>query len=707
MTDSSESETLPSVTVVIVTYQSAAVIEGCLRSLPAAFAGAATADVVVVDNASNDGTADLVRSMSPEALVLAQPTNGGYSTGINAGMAKVGGANPVLVLNPDVRLEPGSVAALLRASTRPGVGIVAPRLIDVDGHTHTSLRRDPSVLRALGEAVLGGSTAGRFDALGETVTNPEAYDTAKDVHWVTGAALFVSAECAEAVGPWDESLFLYSEEVDFAQRARAAGYAVRYEPEARAVHIGGPSHTDPCLWSLVVHNKVRYFRRGHGRVSTVAFTAAVTAGEAVRAAAGRPISRAALRTLIRREDPRHDLAGGVRFDADPDGCRDGLICFSAQDWWYFNHAHSDFQLLVNAAAGGEKVLLVNSLGMRMPVPGRTTSASTRIRRKVASLAKGLRRPLPDVPTFAVFSPWFLPIYQPGPLRTCSDWCVRQQVRLAARRLGIRRPGVVVTLPTAWPAARHIGRRSLVANRSDRYSAFEEADGAWIAELERDLLAHADVAVYASNVLLAEERDLSRRAVFLDHGVDLDHFQPEGLAEHPRLAGIAHPRIGFFGAFDDYTVDRDLLVTVAEALPEAQLVLVGPTNSDLADLVALPNVHWLGACPIDDVPSYGVGFDVALMPWLSNDWIEHCNPIKLKEYLALGLPVVSTAFPEVQRYRHVISVADSAEEFIDLVRAAVAGDTTGTETSRRAAVAEDTWSRRAGELIDLIDASAVV
>src|SRR5690606_5303603 len=108
---------------------------------------------------------------------------------------------------------------------------------------------------------------------------------------------------------------------------------------------------------------------------------------------------------------------------------------------------------------------------------------TRIGRKVSSLTKGLRRPLPDVPTFAVFSPWFLPIYRPGALRTFSDWCVRQQVRGAARLLGIRQPGVVVTLPTGWPAARGLGRRSLVANRSDRYSAFDEADGDWIAQLE--------------------------------------------------------------------------------------------------------------------------------------------------------------------------------------------------------------------------------
>jgi glycosyltransferase involved in cell wall biosynthesis len=379
-----------------------------------------------------------------------------------------------------------------------------------------------------------------------------------------------------------------------------------------------------------------------------------------------------------------------------------MICFSAQDWWYFNRAHSDFQLLTRVARD-QPVLLVNSLGMRMPRPGVSTRPAARIARKLASVTRGLRRPLPDTPGFAVLTPLFLPIYTPGRARDLSNYLVRKQVELAARRLGITDPALMVTLPTAWEAAQPMRRSALIANRSDRYSAFGEADETWVAGLERDLLEHADVAVYASQSLMDAESDLTTNAVFLDHGVDLDRFVvATDIEPAPAIAAIARPRIGFFGAIDDYTVDLPLLRRIATEIPEAQLVLVGPTNCSLDDLVELPNVHWLGACTPDEVPAFGAGFDVALMPWLTNEWIAHCNPIKVKEYLALGLPIVSTYYPDVERYRSLLRVAGDADAFVALVRQTLADGGPATAEHRRAAVSGDSWDRRATELLDLVD-----
>ncbi len=509
--------------------------------------------------------------------------------------------------------------------------------------------------------------------------------------------MLISRQCLAAVGPWDESWFLYSEEVDYALRAHDAGFSVQYEPLASAVHLGGASAIDPALWSLVVRNKLRLHRRRHGRIHSSAYAAAVLTGEALRALAGRSTSRAALRSVIRREAPG---PGSVEPPAGEDG---GVICFSAQDWWYFNRAHSDFQLLINAASTGRRVLLVNSLGMRMPVPGRSTAPLGRIARKLASVSKGLRHPLPNVPAFAVLTPLFLPVYRSGRLRDASNRFVRWQVQRAADRVGLRHPAMIVTLPTAWEVARQLDRSVLVANRSDRYSAFAEADGEWVASLERDLLAHADVAVYASHALLDRERNLTRSPVFLDHGVDLELFRlAEELLEPDDMAGIARPRLGFFGAIDDYTVDLLLLERLAVELPDAQLVLVGPSSCDLGDLTRLPNVHWLGACLPATVPQYGSGFDVALMPWVDNDWITHCNPIKLKEYLALGLPVVSTPFPEVERYAALVRVARSGDDFLALVRQTLADGGVGTPATRRASVADASWASRAARLLQLVD-----
>jgi glycosyltransferase involved in cell wall biosynthesis len=381
---------------------------------------------------------------------------------------------------------------------------------------------------------------------------------------------------------------------------------------------------------------------------------------------------------------------------------DGYVCFSAQDWWYHNRAHSDFQLMTRVARE-RPVLLVNSIAMRMPLPGRSTKPLRRIVRKARSMAKRLQTPVPELPDFHVLTPVLLPLYGSRLGRALNARLVGRQVRQACRRLGLRAPACVVTIPTAWDVVRHVPHAVLVYNRSDLHSAFTETDQEQIRALERQLLAGCDAVLYVSRSLLAAERDLvGDRAHFLDHGVDVAHFRRRGPEEEPAdLAAVARPRIGFFGGLDSYLVDFGLLERLAREVPEAQLVLVGDADCSMARFDSLPNVHWLGHRPYEDIPRYGSGFDVALMPWLRNSWIEHANPIKLKEYLALGLPVMSTDFPEVRHYQDWVDVASDADEFVAYVRKALAAAGTdavrGSEEARRAAVAGATWDARVEDL----------
>ena len=380
----------------------------------------------------------------------------------------------------------------------------------------------------------------------------------------------------------------------------------------------------------------------------------------------------------------------------------GWICFSAQDWWYHNRAHSDFQLM-RRIARRRPVLFINSIGMRMPVPGRTTQVARRIVRKARSMLRFLSQPLAETPGFHVLTPVILPFYGSSTARAANAWLIRKQVRLAAQRVGIDPSDAVVfvTIPTAWDVVRPLPRRSLLANRSDLHSAFEETDQAVIRELENELLVHSDVVLYTSHSLMRTEQSLSEdRAVFFDHGVDFDRFAVERGAPPGDMANIPHPIVGFFGGIDDYVVNLDLLRRVAEELPECSLVLIGDATCPIDDLLSLPNVHWLGFRPYEEIPSYGAEFDVALMPWLRNEWIEHSNPIKLKEYLALGLPVVSTDFPEVHYYSDAIAIASDDEHFVRLVAEALDGKALGTEQTRRARVARTTWDRQADELVTL-------
>ena len=284
----------PCVDVVVVAYNSAADLPAVLASLPAA-AGDVAISVTVVDNASPDESAQVAAAVDG-VRVLRSGVNLGYAGAIN--LARRRTATPgaaLLVLNPDLVLDPGCVPVLLARLADPSVGVVVPRLLDGDGEPFPSLRREPSVLRALGDALLGAHWPGRPAWAGETVLDPGAYGREADVDWATGAALLVSPTCEATVGPWDERFFLYSEETDYARRVRAAGLAVRYVPDAVARHRGGGSGSSPALMALLAVNKVRYVEKHSGAAAAAAFRGVGLLNELLRLR--RPGHAEVMRTL--------------------------------------------------------------------------------------------------------------------------------------------------------------------------------------------------------------------------------------------------------------------------------------------------------------------------------------------------------------------------------------------------------------------------
>ncbi len=695
------------VSLVVVTFNSAPVLPGLVASLPDGLAGVEDAHLVVVDNASSDDTLSTVRSLIPQADVVALQHNAGYAAAINAGLRRVGPSDVVVVLNPDISLGHGAVVALRDALANPGVGVTVPRMLTSSGAPAPSLRRDPSARRAWAEAVLGGQLAARL-GLGEVVSAPAAYARAHDVDWATGAALAISPTARAVVGEWDESFFLYSEEVDWCRRVRRAGLRVHFVPTAVVRHGGGAYDADPALWRILMANRVRDHARHAGPLSRASHRLALLTGEVLRSTGARGAAhRAGARAVLspRSVAQAAPLAAG-RPRTSPGADGPGFVWFAGQDWWYHNQAHSDFQLM-REVARTRPVLVVNSLGLRMPTPGRSTHAARRVLRKARSVAKVVRRPVPDLPGFHVMTPLLIPAYGDSAVARVNAWLVRQQVRVVARAVGVGdAPHIGVTIPSAWPVVAPMPRTSLVFNRSDLHSAFPEADGAWVARLEESLMRASDRVLYVSHELMKRDWDLvGDRAAFLDHGVDVDHFTIEGDLD-PEVAAIPGPRLGFFGGLDDYIIDVDLLRRTALDNPDASLVLVGDATFAMDELTALPNVHWLGHRPYATMPAVGRAFDVALMPFLDNEWITFANPIKLKEYLALGLPVVATHYPEIEAYRDRVDVADVRDDFPHLARAAVR-DRVGVRRERdphvlRTSVLGSTWAACAHHLLDLSD-----
>jgi N-acetylglucosaminyl-diphospho-decaprenol L-rhamnosyltransferase len=304
--------TVVDVGVVVVTFNSADVVERLIASLAEGLRGL-TWQIVFVDNASTDRTVELIRGLGHEVIAL--DDNRGYAAGINRGADRVSGADSVLVLNPDLELMPGAVAAMRSGMADACVGVVAPmtRFDDQQATLDLTQRREPSLSRVWGTALLGGRVSKRFSALSEEVSCPQHYEQFRDVEWAVGAALLISRACLDAAGRWDESFFLYSEETDFCRRARGAGFAVRYTPHALVRHRGGGGASEPRLRAMMIVNKVRDYRRHHGSVAAWCFFAGNLFHEVTRAIAGRGASRTAALALLspRRRPPELNAARSV------------------------------------------------------------------------------------------------------------------------------------------------------------------------------------------------------------------------------------------------------------------------------------------------------------------------------------------------------------------------------------------------------------
>lgn len=302
-------DTTTDITAIIVTHNSDSELPALLGDLRSS-RGDLRLQVVVVDNASSDDTVTVARLAAAatedkeesgfEIVVLEAPGNVGYAGGINHALESLAPTRSVLILNPDLRLEPGALSAMWRRLWQPGTGAVAPRLVEPDGVVSPSLRFEPGPLRTLGDALLGARVPSRPAWLTEIDWVPESYQHPHPIDWATGACLLVRADVVESVGAWDERYFLYSEEVDYLRRIRDAGWSIWFDPSATVVHQGGASGASPALVALESVNRVRYAEAVLGVRRARLMRAAALTGELLRSPRSASHRAAASALLSRR-----------------------------------------------------------------------------------------------------------------------------------------------------------------------------------------------------------------------------------------------------------------------------------------------------------------------------------------------------------------------------------------------------------------------
>jgi hypothetical protein len=362
-----------------------------------------------------------------------------------------------------------------------------------------------------------------------------------------------------------------------------------------------------------------------------------------------------------------------------------IVCFS-NDWDGdpLSKTH-----IMRILARDNRVLWVNSIGNRA---ARASAADARRAwKKLRDVARGMFEPEPNL---HVLAPLYVPAYGSEAVRRLNGALLRAQVRLAMRRLGMRRPIGWSFLPSAAPVIGTLGESLVVYQVVDEFSAFSDAS-AHVAELERRLLRRADLVIASSERLLEDKRRVNPRAVLVRHGVDHAHFA-RALEPGPLpapLRDLPRPVIGFFGLVADW-IDLELVRRVADAYPQASVVLLGKVTTSLAPLAGARNVHLVGRRPYAELPDWCRGFTVALTPFRRNALALAANPLKAREYVAAGLPNVCTDLPELRRIPGC-TVARDGDEFVAAVGAALAAG--GPDPARSALVRAEGWEARVEEI----------
>jgi GT2 family glycosyltransferase len=303
--EAAPAKALDDLAVIIVSANSAHWLRACLRSV-FDHAGSATLDVVVADNASTDGSPELVEGEFPMARVV-RCRNLGFAYGNNRALMTCN-ARYTLFLNPDTEILEGTFGDLLRAlDTRPDVGLVGVKQMTPDGHLYPTIRWFPNTMRALGDSLGLEHLPLRRRWMGERELNLELYELESECDWTTGSFMLARREAIDAAGFFDERFFMYAEETDLCLRIRQAGWAVRHLPQMTILHHGH-EELSPTMEAQQGFARVQYARKHFSRVQQLTYASAVALGYALRAAAARSEtrragSRQALRTIVGRAEP--------------------------------------------------------------------------------------------------------------------------------------------------------------------------------------------------------------------------------------------------------------------------------------------------------------------------------------------------------------------------------------------------------------------
>ena len=370
----------------------------------------------------------------------------------------------------------------------------------------------------------------------------------------------------------------------------------------------------------------------------------------------------------------------------------GVVYFG-NDW--FGENRTSAHHIARRLARHVPVLYVDSPGLRPPTASKRDVR--RLLRKVVGAAKLPHRldeglwhcTVPQLPWRSL----------PGVdaiNRAFGRWAVRR----AIRHVGFAKRISWFVVPHPGFLARHLDEALCVYYCVDDYAAHPGVDVARTVKSYADLTRAADLLFVAPPALLPAKRERHPRCFFAPHGVDVDVFSramdPATVVPEAARA-LERPVVGYFGSIAAW-IDLELIAWLAQSRPQWTFLLVGQAFVDVTSLAALPNVVLVGPQPYESLGAWAKSFDVAIMPYRLNQQVKNANPLKLREYLATGRPVVAVPNPEIERFSQWVRIAEGREAFLTAIEVALAPEHESAARERMAAVGSMSWDRRVADVL---------
>ncbi len=372
-----------------------------------------------------------------------------------------------------------------------------------------------------------------------------------------------------------------------------------------------------------------------------------------------------------------------------------LVYFASGNYW--TGAVTGRHHILKRLASSYNILFVNSIGMANIRKIRRNTILGRVRNKLRAYMRYLRK----ADGWYIFSPISLPLGL-GALDAAGAGMAAWQLRMVFRWLGIRRPVLWVCHPRAAELIDGIDHAALVYNYSDKFVSFREIDDRESVQRLDEQLVHRSTHIICNLLHTYEELHATGhgyKAFYIPHSVDFDRFNAlvDSVVDPPAdMAGIPGPIIGYYGTLTDSN-DWEIIRYCATARPQWSFVFIGTVREDMdPGIRALPNVHFPGRKPYEELPRYLKFFDLCIMFWRVTDWIYNSSPLKTKEFLAMGKAIVSVRIYELMaHYSDIMSFATGPEEFLERMDHELAEDSEERRRLRIARVAGESWERTAG------------